>query len=470
VKDVAAERAVLASFFAFGLDAFDDVSDLLCPSSFTDETGQVVYRCAEQHFRSGGKALDLPSLLSSASSLKLSDHLASDEQKRYVGAIARFPAKRENVRKLARKLRRLQMARELACGLREASLSLEACTGDEGVDRILALAEGPAADVISRMSESHSDVGLIGEGAEEYVDFLADNPRDMVGVSTGMPHYDLAIGGGLQENSLDVIAARAKIGKSQIVDNVAKHIAGKLGVHVLNIDTEMSKTQHWNRVLANMTGIPVNDIKTGRFAKNGDREKVKEAARRLKAMPYSYSCVIGLEFEEVLSKIRRWLRKAPRPAVVIFDYIKMMSADFVKGGLAEHQALGFIVSGLKNLMGTERAACLCFAQVNREGIDREDTDIIAGSDRILHYCTSLTLYKKKTAEERSEYPEDNRYTHKLVPLASREGEGLMDGDYINVLADYSLGRVTEGNTRSRTAAKKRVKGGKKAEAEAGMSF
>jgi replicative DNA helicase len=244
---------------------------------------------------------------------------------------------------------------------------------------------------------------------------------------------------------------------SFLVDNVALHIAGKLNIPVYSIDTEMSWEEHVHRVAACMSGATIEDIETGRFAKSDvSRNMVIEAAARLKDMPIHYESVIGKPFEEVLAGMRRWINKTvgiqingkAKPCAIIYDYLKMMSADFLSDKLQEYQALGFITTALKNFVGRYSTRCLTFAQANREGISGEDTDIVGDSDRIARYATSIILYKKKTTEERAEAQPygGSKYTHKLVPLVCRSGEGLDKENYINVLADYAHGRVIEGPT------------------------
>ena len=99
----------------------------------------------------------------------------------------------------------------------------------------------------------------------------------MMGISTGFPRFDKAIGGGLRRGNVDVIAARAKAGKSLFADSVALHVAGKLDIPVLMLDTEMSKEDHIHRLLGNITDIPINDISTGKFGKSqGLQERVRQ--------------------------------------------------------------------------------------------------------------------------------------------------------------------------------------------------
>ena len=85
----------------------------------------------------------------------------------------------------------------------------------------------------------------------------------------------MAIGGGLRRKCVDLVAARPKVGKSMFGDAVAMHVASNLNIPVLVLDTEMSKEDHYNRILANLSGVEINKIATGKFSENEiDKRKI----------------------------------------------------------------------------------------------------------------------------------------------------------------------------------------------------
>jgi hypothetical protein len=96
-------------------------------------------------------------------------------------------------------------------------------------------------------------------------------------------------------------------------------------------------------------------------------------------------------------------------------------------------------------------ACLAFTQLNRDGISREDTDVASGSDRILWLCSNFSIYKRKSEEEMADESVSNnniRYNLKLIPIVCRHGKGIEPGDYINISANYEVGKIDEGPTRN----------------------
>jgi len=459
LNDPAAERAVIASVIRGGAEAFADLADIVTTRTFTIDSNQTIWKCIEQVCRDANIAqLDYPTLMSAANTLGVGTLLSQPVEQQHLRSVMNMPVRSENARRLAGKIRKLEVARLLDDQLSFARENLYSVTGEESIDAIMAKVEAPIFDFTTLLANADTQgIRLMGEGAYDYLKYLADNPRQMMGISTGLPKFDESIGGGLRPNSLDLIAARPKTGKTMLVDHVALHVAGKLGIPVLNLDTEMSWEEHLHRVAANMAGVPTRDIERGLYPRPEDMGKVLEAAKRLKDYPYYYRCITGEPFEDTLSHMRRWILRQvgvqengkARPCVIIFDYLKLMSSDSLKSGnLSEWQMLGFITTALKNFASRYGVPILCFAQLNRDGIDKEDTSVISQSDRIIWFCTSFSIYKWKSEEERSEDSnQKNPFTHKLVPMVSRHGEGLRDGDYINIRANYKIARVEEGPTR-----------------------
>lgn len=467
-EDTRSEMAVLAGLVRHGSNCYGDISELsITPATFSDNVNAVLFRCLEHVLKDGQcEQVDYPALMSAAHSLGLQDILLRPDDSAYVNSVFRFGVREDTVPPLAKKIRKLEAARTLANELRCAAGRLDGVTGEESWDSIMSQAEEPVFDLTSRLAGGQG-MTLMGHKAVEYANHLFDNPRKMIGVSTGMPMLDLAWGGGVRPNSMNVIVCRSGGGKTTIGDNVGIYMAEKLGIPVCNIDTEMSLEEHQNRIFSLMSGVQIWDIETGELGPSRlNRRQVVEAAERLEKLPYHYECVIGKKADEVMASIRRWVvrkvglddnGKARQPCVLIYDYLKMLDAEFMKTNAGEHQALGFLAMQIKNLAGRYGMGTICFGQTNRDGVDKEDVTIVAGSDRIVHYCTSLTIYKEKNAEEMANsHPDEREFNFKLIPLKSRWGGSMPRGDYINVRTDYSRSRVSQGPTRSQLEARRAV--------------
>tara|TARA_R100000808_G_scaffold5713_1_gene17202 strand:+ start:32989 stop:34449 length:1461 start_codon:yes stop_codon:yes gene_type:complete len=456
LNDAAAERAVLSGLCQYGSQAFVDVDDVITSTSFVHESNQAIYKCLCKSLEHSDQ-IDLSSILSAATELNLHEALNDKKELEYLRSIFNFPIHLENVRKHAIKIRKLEFARQIQKQVKQIYTDVSEISGDETVDEILSLAENPIFELSNTVNSGKSDKPVsLGEDVEEYIQHLLDNPMQMMGIPSGFGRYDTAIGGGFRRKCVDLIAARPKVGKSMFADNVAMYIASELNIPVLMLDTEMSKEDHLNRILAGLSGMDINYIATGKFSNSAiDTEKLERASEKLKNIPYEYISIAGKSFEETLSVMRRWIAQTvgfdengrTNDCMIIYDYLKLMTSDSISSSLQEFQVLGFQITSLHNFCVQYDCPCLSFVQLNRDGITKESTDVVSGSDRLIWLCTSFSIFKNKSEEEVAEDGPENG-NRKLVPLVARHGSGLSDGDYINVKMRGEVGKIEEGVTRN----------------------
>jgi replicative DNA helicase len=454
LSDVITERAVLAGICRYGSDAYYDVADMLQESTFTNETNKLIYRSIVHLMKDNDiKKIDISLLHSASHELGISYILAKKEETQHIQAILDLPIELTSLTKFAAKIRKLEIAKLLHAQLENAQQKLLEIKGDEKVAHILGIAEDSVFNFTPLLNDQSDAPSIIGDGLEERLTELADNPVTQVGIPTGFKVWDVSIGGGLRGGTVNVIGARPKTGKTILSDNVGLYIADTIGIPVLNMDTEMLKEDHENRIIANLTSTEINDIENGQFAKNPtNKVKVLEAAKKLKSIPYYHKSIAGRPFEEQLAIMRRWIAKevgfntdgTAKRCVIIYDYLKLMDTQGLDS-LAEFQLLGFMMTSLHNFMVRYNVPCLALMQLNRDGITKESTDTASGSDRIVWLCSNYTIYKRKSDEEIAESGIKNG-NRKLVTIAARHGAGLDDKDYINCHFIGKFGRITEGLT------------------------
>jgi replicative DNA helicase len=455
LEDLASERAVLAALCQYGLDAYLEV-DFIDSRTFTDPMNQLIFDCVYKSI-SENTQVELSSILSAANDLGLEDQLNNKEELGFVRSLFNFPIHKNNVGSYAAKIAKLKLARDLSQTLKACEKELGNVTGEEDVMDIVARIEEPLLEATGDIYQSSSKkTETLGEGLDEYLDFVANNVSDFIGIPSGFPAYDAAIGGGFRRKCVDLIAARPKVGKSMFGDAVALHVASEENIPVLVLDTEMSKEDHYNRILANLSGVEINRIASGRFTENEiEKEKVYQAAEKLKNIPYHYISIAGESFENILSQMRKWVYQhvgfdengRTKDCLVVYDYLKLMGSEGINASMQEYQVLGFQITKLHNFMVKYDLACLAFVQLNRDGITKESTDVVSGSDRLIWLCTSFSIFKLKSDEEKAEDGVNNG-DRKVVPVVARHGEGLDDGDYISMTMHGKFGRIEQGLTRN----------------------
>ena len=455
LSDPAAERAVLSGIIQYGNESYLDVVDIIQEATFSVDSNTIIYKCLKRLFEIQEiKTVDIASIYSVAQELNLYHILSKNDETIHLKSIIDFPVNKDNVRKFAAKIRKLEIARLLHKQLELAQDKLLDVSGSESINQILSLAEDTVFDFTSLLNDGEHNPCLVGENATSYIQDLENNPVDQIGIATGFPVYDEAIGGGLRRGTINVIAARPKTGKTLLVDNMGWNIANK-NIPVLNLDTEMTREDHINRLLGMISENDLRDIETGKFAQSpAKKEKLYNATKQLENAPIYYKSIAGKAFDEQLGIMRRWVTKvvglnndgSAKDCVIFYDYLKLMDTQGMSQDLKEYQLLGFMMTSLHNFAVKYKIPVVAFIQLNRDGINKESTDTASGSDRIVWLCSNFTIFKRKTDEEMAEDGPQNG-NRKLVPLISRHGGGLDENDYINCHMKGWCAKITEGKTR-----------------------
>jgi len=450
LNNVASERAVLAGICSYGIDCLVDVESLLDEETFSIDHNKVLYQCVKQLAKKSN-VIQFVDILAISQDLGLFEYVNTQDVIKHIHGVLNTPIELDSVKDHAKKIRRLQFARALRKRLKDSYDDLSGITGEESLASIMGIAEEPIQKLtMSYIREDDSNPKLIGDNIRSYLDSL-DEVKEIIGISSGYKAYDKAIGGGFRRKTVSLIGARVKTGKSMLADNISVFVTKELKIPVLMLDTEMSTTDHHDRLLSNLANIAIDEIPTGKFRKDTEKtERIYSAASKIETIPYSYINISGKPFSEVLSIVKRWLMKNVgfdefgnlKDCLVIYDYMKLMSSDSITKNIAEHQALGFQITELHNFCVQNDCACLAFVQLNRDGITSEETDAVSGSDRLVWLCTNFSIFKAKSEEEKADDGIENG-NRKLIPVVSRHGAGMGDEGYICLNMQGEFSRITE---------------------------
>ena len=460
--DFDAERAVLAGILQHGRDAYIDASELITRSElFQDDMHQTLWSCLHEFYSERiDRRLDRASLVSAAKRLGMDHLLNHPDTLSYLKALHQYRVELGTVREEAAKLLKLQIAQELDAIAAQTRRQLRQLNGETSLSTILATAETPLFEYTAGLISDDHDTHQVGRGIEEWLHGVINTPRENLGIPTPYGRYNATIGGGYRRKTVSVVGARMKQGKTHLADNIALHVAGTLGIPVLNTDTEMSAEEHWSRLLSHLTGIPVERLERGRLSPD-EASLLQEKARWLQSIPYYYRSVIDETFEEQVAAMRRWAVKTVgtdadgvrNDCLIIYDYLQLTDAREFKGDFKEYQILGFQMVMLNRLAKRYDLPILTFVQLNREGIDQETTGVFSGSDRILMKASNASILKKKTPEEiEADGPDSGNL--KWIVVVARHGPGTEAGDYINLKFLGQTAQIIEGQTRLEMDARK----------------
>ena len=169
-----------------------------------------------------------------------------------------------------------------------------------------------------------------------------ENPEFGAGIRTGYTFIDYAVGG-LKPGELLLYAGITSSGKSLLLMNTAiqmwmgenniemtEHF--KKGCDVLLFSLEMNYEDYMQRVLARLAMVPQRSIREATLTED-EQKRVSKAFRFIKLYPHSFR-VIDLPrratAETLELIINEQADKGDKPAVVVVDYMNLMTADVGK--------------------------------------------------------------------------------------------------------------------------------------------
>ena len=114
LSDLPAERAILAGICRYGSSAYYDVADIIGPETFTIESNTIIFSCLKKILDADNTSnIDLPSILSVAKEMGVSEFMSSREEIQHLSSIMKFPVELSNIRKFAAKIRKLKIATDI---------------------------------------------------------------------------------------------------------------------------------------------------------------------------------------------------------------------------------------------------------------------------------------------------------------------------------------------------------------------
>lgn len=311
---------------------------------------------------------------------------------------------------------------------------------------LISYVEEKIAD-LSVNTSTTDEVYKMGDKTDEVLEQRAKNPSQVPGLEVGWTQFDRLTNGACP-GDLIVLVAPSKVGKSVTLTNWATKFAIKDQIPILYIDTEMNEREQEDRILANLTGIPHNEIVSGLYVLdtvNGKAEdklaRLKIAREELKLGHYYHIYMPQFSIEKVTALAKKFVMQFGIQ-VLFFDYIKIPSNQANFRDAQEYQKLGFFTSGLKDLAGMLKIPVFTAAQTNRNDLDNDNPDAsdIGGSYRILQLATKLMFLINKSDEKIAKEGFHNG-NQQLIIKYQRNGQS--DCTPINIMFQREILRQVE---------------------------
>lgn len=180
-------------------------------------------------------------------------------------------------------------------------------------------------------------------------------------IPTFIPQLDNATGG-LERQTLTVLAARPSMGKSTLAWQIALNNSAA-GLQSYFFSLEMSVIALWAKAACGAAQVRWRDIRSGKASQEEISRVMDEAVRLMDLHQDRILVDDGINTTETIWKcVEKY-----RPDLVIVDHLRLISDT----GEKEDKRLGFISQRLKEIAKAFNCAVLCLAQLNR-GVEAQD--------------------------------------------------------------------------------------------------
>ena len=366
--DLDAERAVIGAMLV-SETAVAAVAERLQAQDFYSEVHRVIFG-AMMRLYARGDPID---------QLTLTNELRSVGEFEKVGGRAYVFQIVESVPTAANAARYAEMVRAKAL-LRDiidvgSRITEDAFREPEDVGEALDAAEQLVYGVSNRTLREHlAPVSELAPGALEMIQRLYEAEGEVTGVETGFDDLD-RLTTGFHKSDLVILAARPAMGKTALALNAIWHASGQMGMPVAIFSLEMSKEQLVQRLIAQVTRIPAQALRSGNVRAE-DWPKLVRGVAEVSRAPIWIDDTAGVTLMEMRVKVRRLSSRlnaegGPPLSLVVVDYLQLMVGQ---GNRSENrqQEIAEISRGLKVLARDLDVPVLAIAQLSRAVEQRHD--------------------------------------------------------------------------------------------------
>ncbi len=352
------------------------------------------------------------------------------------GLTTRFVEKRDAPH-LARELKRLTVRRQLV--VKADSIKKELIDkADASFEEMSGLVERALTSVSTEYYKDDEFTNVF-DGFIEVNEKRAANPIDasQMGWMGPFPTVNKTLGALLDKGLFVTVGARTGNMKSSLGFHYHVAMAEQHNLPVLLLDCgEMTRERIRDRAACCLSRgrIPLWAIKSGEWAQNKEWARImrEECYPRADKLRIDYRNIGNLNPREKVALIRRYYyNKVGRgnPLCILDDYLKGIEA--MGRNTAEHQAVGYYVNDVKNLITNEIPASFWTSvQNNRSGTHQgkkasditDSEDQMGVSDRIIQQSDWGFILRFKVPEEIA--TEKNLFGNmRLTPVKTREAMG-----------------------------------------------
>ena len=241
---------------------------------------------------------------------------------------------------------------------------------DESVNEILDNSEKKILSIVkNRKSSEFRTIKDVLMKTQSDLERLSESKGEITGLATGWYDFD-KLTTGLHPNEFIIIAARPAMGKTAFALNLATHAAMTQDKSVALFNLEMSAEQLAMRILSSLGQLEGFKLRTGNLM-NQDWKRINEASSQLANTNLVIDDTPGITIGEIRAKCRRLASSEKGLALVVIDYLQLISGG-KNYGTNRQQEVSDISRSLKTLAMELGIPVIALSQLSRNVEQRED--------------------------------------------------------------------------------------------------
>ena len=321
-QSIESEQSVLGGLMLDN-NAFDLVADVLVPEDFYRRDHRIIYEKI-QEMCSAGRPADIVTVYGELDAEGKSQEAGGMA---YLNSLVNATPAAANIRRYAEIVRDRSILRQLITAGDEIATS---ALSPEGADvaQLLDSAQAKVFAIDERSNKGKRGFRVLSDLAGDVTKELQQlyqmhSKDDVTGLPTGFRILD-KMTSGLQKGDLIIVAGRPSMGKTSFAMNIAEYSGLTLKMPVAVFSMEMSSVQLAKRLICSVGRIDAQKLRRGRLD-DADWARYTETVGLMSKAPFYIDDTGALTVNELRSRVRRLVRKTGPLALVVVDYLQLMS-------------------------------------------------------------------------------------------------------------------------------------------------
>ncbi len=353
------EQSVLGGLLLHN-EAWEQVADILVENDFYNPAHQLIFNAINRLLEHDKPA----DILTVKEALKKTEDEKTIGGFNYLAQIAQNTPSISNIHTYAKHVRELSVYRQLIKISYEIADTAYRPKNIE-MQELIDLSERKIFEIAEQVSRGKQDMVNVKDIIKDVVSRVQEmqEKTGITGLETGFTQFD-KITSGLQKGDLIIIAGRPSMGKTALSMNIIEHVAisSPTPKPVAVFSLEMPTEQLVLRMISSFGHIHGLKLRDGSMS-DTDWNSFNHAVRALEENVILVDETPSITPTEIRAKCRRLKRKYPELALVMVDYLQLMTVH----GKNENrvQEISEISRSLKALAKEINVPMIALSQLNR---------------------------------------------------------------------------------------------------------